>query len=210
MARVHDSRVDDSKTNNIVIDAPKKRKKLLLIASSKSLKGKKLPLITSSKSLIASSKSTKGKKLPSIALSKSLSSKLIELSIEAPKLSLKGRESIKAPKSHISYESEKLPPYQIDWLDSGATTCELLKYCKYPIDLPISQEDQLTALMGKFTLSELKTALVVTSCAVGGSAITSCMPNNNACKETVIKIFISLIYNHRCMMYDMENQDGYR
>ena len=116
----------------------------------------------------------------------------------------------KAPKSHISYKSEKLPPYQIDWLDSGATTCELLKYCKYPIDLPISQEDQLTALMGKFTLSELKTALVVTSCAVGGSAITSCMPNNNARKETVIKIFLSLIYDHRCMMYDTENQDGYR
>ena len=125
-----------------------------LIASSKSLKGKKLPSIASSKSLIASSKSTKGKKLPSITLSKSLSSKSIELSIEAPKSSSKGKESIKAPKSHISYESEKLPPYQIDLLDSGATTCELLKYCKYPIDLPIFQEDQLTALMGKFTLSE--------------------------------------------------------
>jgi hypothetical protein len=36
------------------------------------------------------------------------------------------------------------------------------------------------------------------------------MPNNNARKETVIKIFLSLIYDHRCMMYDTENQDGYR
>ncbi len=47
---VHDSRVDDSKTNIIVIDVPKKRKKSSLISSSKSLKGKKLPLITSSPS----------------------------------------------------------------------------------------------------------------------------------------------------------------
>ncbi len=93
VAGVHDSRVDDSETNIIVIDAPKKRKKSSLIASSKSLTGKKWPSIVSSKSLIASSKSTKGKKLPLIASSKSLSSKLIELSIEAPKLSSKGKES---------------------------------------------------------------------------------------------------------------------
>jgi hypothetical protein len=189
VAGVHDSHVDDSDTNIIVIDPAKKRKK---------------------SSLIASSKSSKGKKSPSISSSKFLSSKLIEFSIDAPKSSLKGKESIKAPKSLILYGSEKLSPYQIDWLDSGATTRELLKYCKYAVDLPISQEDQLTALMGNFTLSELKTALVVTSCAVGGSAITSCMPNNNARKETVIKIFLSLIYDHRCMMYDTENQDGYR
>jgi hypothetical protein len=56
VAGVHDSCVNDSETNIIVIDAPKKRKKSSLIASSKSLKGKKLPLIVLSKSLIASSR----------------------------------------------------------------------------------------------------------------------------------------------------------
>jgi hypothetical protein len=56
VAGVHDSHVDDSETNIIVIDVPKKRKKSSLIASSKSLKGKKLPSIASSKSLIASSR----------------------------------------------------------------------------------------------------------------------------------------------------------
>ena len=139
----------------------------------------------------ASSKSKSSKvkkKSPLLASSNSLSSASMALSIDTP----------------------KLPAYQIDWLDCGATSRELFKYCKYPVDLPISQEDQLSALLSKFTLTELKTALVVTSCAVGGSAIASCMPNSNARKEHVIKIFLSLIYDHRCMMYDTENQDGYR
>ncbi len=57
-------------------------------------------------------------------------------------------------------------------------------------------------LMEKFSLAELKSAYFVMVGKVGLEDLSEIMLPNNARKETVISSFISLIYDHRCMMYD--------
>jgi hypothetical protein len=57
-------------------------------------------------------------------------------------------------------------------------------------------------LMEKFSLAELKSAYFVTMGKVGVDDPSEIILPNNARKVTVISLFISLIYTHRCMMYD--------
>ena len=79
---------------------------------------------------------------------------------------------------------------------------EVCKYVKYNVDVPLTHEDQLKMLMEKFSLAELKSAYFVTMGKVGLEDPSVIMLPYNAHNESVISLFISLIYNHRCMMYD--------
>jgi hypothetical protein len=90
----------------------------------------------------------------------------------------------------------------INWLNQDATKNEVCKYVKFDVDVPLSQEDQLEMLMDKFSLAELKEAYFVTMGKVGIEDPSEIVLPNNACKEMVISSFISLIYDHCCMMYD--------
>jgi hypothetical protein len=56
--------------------------------------------------------------------------------------------------------------------------------------------------MEKFRLAELKSAYFVMMGKVGLEDLSEIMLPYNAHKESVICLFISLIYDHRCMMYD--------
>jgi hypothetical protein len=101
-------------------------------------------------------------------------------------------------KSNVIY----LKCVTINWLIQDATKKEVCKYVKFDVDFPLTQEDQLEMLMEKFTLADLKSAYFVTMGKVGIEDPSEIILPNNACKETVISSFISLIYDHRCMMYD--------
>jgi hypothetical protein len=90
----------------------------------------------------------------------------------------------------------------INWLNQDAILKEVHKYVKYNVDVPLTQEDQHKMLMEKFGLAELKSAHFVTMGKVGLEDPSEIMLPNNARKEIVISSFISLIYDHRCMMYD--------
>jgi hypothetical protein len=90
----------------------------------------------------------------------------------------------------------------INWLNQDATKKEVCKYVKFDVDVPLTREDQLEILMEKFSLADLKSAYFVTMGKVGIEDPSGISLPNNACKETVISSFISLIYDHRCMMYD--------
>jgi hypothetical protein len=70
------------------------------------------------------------------------------------------------------------------------------------VDVPLTQEDQLEMLMEQFSLADLKSAYFVTMGKVGIEDPSEIILPTNACKDTVISSFISLIYDHRCMMYD--------
>jgi hypothetical protein len=101
-------------------------------------------------------------------------------------------------KSNLVY----LKSVAINWLNQDATLKEVCKYVKYNFDIPLTQEDQLEIIMGKFSLAELKSAYFVTMGKVGLEDPSEIMLPNNTRRETVISSFISLIYDHRCMMYD--------
>jgi hypothetical protein len=90
----------------------------------------------------------------------------------------------------------------IDWLNKDATMNKVCKYVKFDVDVPLTQEDWLEMLMENFSLTELKSAYFVTMGKVGLKDPSEIMLPYNARNETVISLFISLIYDHRCMMYD--------
>jgi hypothetical protein len=101
-------------------------------------------------------------------------------------------------KSNVIY----LKYIAINWLNQDTIKQEVCKYVKFDVDAPLTQEDQLEMLMEKFSLADLKSAYFVTMGKVGIEDPSGIILLNNARKETVISFFISLIYDHRCMMYD--------
>jgi hypothetical protein len=90
----------------------------------------------------------------------------------------------------------------INWLNQDATMNEVHKYVKFDVAVPLTQEDQLKMLTKNFSLTELKSAYFVAMGIVGLEDLLEIMLPYNARKETVISLFISFIYDHRCMMYD--------
>jgi hypothetical protein len=90
----------------------------------------------------------------------------------------------------------------INWLNQDATKKEVCKYVKFDVDVPLTREDQLQMLMEKFSLADLKSAYFVMMGKVGIEDPSEIILSKNARKETIISSFISLIYDHRCMMYD--------
>jgi hypothetical protein len=101
-------------------------------------------------------------------------------------------------KSNVIY----LKCITINWLNQVATKKEVCKYVKFDVDVSLTQEDQLEMLMEKFSLADLKSAYLVTMGKVGIEDPSEIILPNNTHKETVIFSFISLIFDHRCMMYD--------
>ncbi len=104
--------------------------------------------------------------------------------------------------SAIKNHPNHLQCIAINWLNQDATMDEVCKYVKFDVDVPLTQEDQLKKLMENFSLTELKSAYFVTMGKVGLEDPSEIMLPYNARKETVISLFISLIYNHRYTMYD--------
>ena len=104
---------------------------------------------------------------------------------------------------------EHLPPVSINWLDQQATYDELCTYVRYDVDVPLTQEDQLELLMNMFTLGDLKAAFNITLGKVDLDDPSEKMLPKAAQKKAVISMFIALIYDHRCMMYD-DSKDAFR
>jgi hypothetical protein len=87
----------------------------------------------------------------------------------------------------------------------------LSKICKYKSNeehIPKTTEDQLELLMDKFSLLDLKSAYYVTAGKIGVDPTSVVLPFN-ARKDTVVALFIAMIYDHRSMMYD-DTRNAYR
>ncbi len=121
---------------------------------------------------------------------KSLSTKSSKLPSKLSSASFKSALE-KASSSHVKSNkanASKLLCYDINWLDHEATKAELRKYVKYDVGVPISQEDQLIALMEKFPLTKLRSTLIFSLDKVGCST-SSIFPMFNANKKMVLNFF---------------------
>jgi hypothetical protein len=96
----------------------------------------------------------------------------------------------------------------IDWLSPSITRAEVRKYLPDEESVPKSTKDQLEFLMDKFPLHELKSAYYMTVGEMGADVNSVNLPFN-ARMDSVIKSFITMIYNHRSMMYD-DSRSGHR
>jgi hypothetical protein len=104
--------------------------------------------------------------------------------------------------------NEPMSCVAIDWLSPTIVEAEVRKYQLENDNIPEKQEDRLEFLMLKFKLEHLKAAYYITASKVG-SNIESIQLKYNARMADVTNRFISLIYDHRSMMYD-GSQDAYR
>jgi hypothetical protein len=75
-------------------------------------------------------------------------------------------------------------------------------------NLPVSQEGQLTFLLGKYQTSVIKTAFVD---AIGkvGTAARKAFYQLPLCKEKLISSFLELIYDGKSIMVDI-SKDSFR
>jgi hypothetical protein len=83
-----------------------------------------------------------------------------------------------------------------------------MKYLKKNEDLPCTQEDQLSFLLNKFSLSDLKTAFAIATTKADKSAMKVYYPLPNA-KKKIIAIFLGLVFDRRSIMGDV-SKDTYR
>jgi len=101
----------------------------------------------------------------------------------------------------------KLAAYDIDWFDPSATVIECLKHTNID-NLPVTQEGQLTFLLGKFETIDLKTAFADTIGKVGAPARSAFYPLPVR-KDKVIRSFLELIYDGRSIIVD-DSKDAFR
>jgi hypothetical protein len=97
-------------------------------------------------------------------------------------------------------EEPKLAGYNIDWLKSTLTKNKCLKHTSEK-NLPVSQEGQLTFLLGKYQTSEIKTAFADAIGKVGTAARKAFYPLS-LYKEKLMSSFLELIYNGKSIMVD--------
>jgi hypothetical protein len=97
-------------------------------------------------------------------------------------------------------EEPKMVAYNIDWLNSTLTKNKCLKHTSEK-NLPVSQEGQLTFLLGKYQISEIKTAFVDAIGKVGTATRKAFYPPP-LCKEKLMSSFFELIYNGKSIMVD--------
>jgi hypothetical protein len=88
-------------------------------------------------------------------------------------------------------EEPKLVAYNIDWFNSTLIKNECLKHTSEK-NLPVSQEGQLTFLLGKYQTSKIKTAFADAIGKVGTAARKAFYPLL-LCKEKLISSFLELI-----------------
>lgn len=101
----------------------------------------------------------------------------------------------------------KLAAYDVDWLDPSATMKECLKHTNIK-NLPLTQEKQLTFLLGKFETTDLKVAFTEMIGKVGAPARKAFYPVPLR-KDKVIQRFLELIYDGRSIIID-ESKDAFR
>jgi len=75
-------------------------------------------------------------------------------------------------------------------------------------NLPVTQEGQLTFLLGQFETADLKIALADTIGKVGAPARTAFYPLPHR-KDKVIRSFLQLIYDGRSILVD-DSKDAFR
>ncbi len=104
-------------------------------------------------------------------------------------------------------QEPKLAAYDVDWFDLSATKNECLKHVHIK-NLPDTQEGQLTFLLGKFEMSEIRTAFAD---AIGkvGKAAKKVFYRLPPCKDKLIRSFLELIYDGKSIMVD-NSKDSFR
>ncbi len=111
---------------------------------------------------------------------------------------------------HIKSMMNKEPilaAYNVDWVNSMLTKSKCLKHTSEK-NLAVSQEGQLTFLLGKYQTSEIKTAFVDAIGKVGTAARKFFYPLPLH-KEKLIISFLELIYGGKCVMVD-NSKDSFR
>ncbi len=112
----------------------------------------------------------------------------------------------KEPKTKTTKEP-KLAAYNIDWFDSAATKNECLKHLSIK-NLPSTQEEQLTFLLGKYPTSDIKTAFADAIGKVGKAARKAFYPLP-LCNEKLVSNFLELIYDGKSIMVD-DSKNSFR
>jgi hypothetical protein len=97
-------------------------------------------------------------------------------------------------------QEPKLAAYDIDWFDSSAIKSKCKKYT-HIMNLPDTQEGQITCLLSKFETSVIKTAFTDAIGKVGKAARTVFYPLPPP-KEKLIKGFLELISGKNSIMVD--------
>ncbi len=109
------------------------------------------------------------------------------------------KKTPKEPQTKTTKEP-KLAADDINWFDSAATKNEILKHLSIK-NLPATQEEQLTFLLGKYPASDIKIALADTIGKVGKAARKAFYPLPLR-KEKLVNKFLELIYDGKSMMID--------
>jgi hypothetical protein len=97
-------------------------------------------------------------------------------------------------------EEPKSVAYNVDWLNSLLTKNKCLKHTSEK-NLPVSQEGQLTFLLGKYQTLEIKTVFAEAIGKVGTAARKAFYPHP-LCKEKLMSSFLELIYDGKFIMVD--------
>jgi hypothetical protein len=97
-------------------------------------------------------------------------------------------------------EEPKLVPYNIDSFDSTLTINKCLKHTSEK-NLPVSQEGQLTFLLGKYQTSKIKMVFADAIGKVDTVARKAFYPLS-LCKEKLISSFLELAYDGKSIMVD--------
>ena len=97
-------------------------------------------------------------------------------------------------------EELKLAAYNVDWFNSTLNKNKCLKHFSEK-NLPISQEGQLTFLLGKYKTSKIKTGFADVIGKVGTAARKAFYPLPLG-KEKLSSSFLELIYNGKSIMVD--------
>jgi hypothetical protein len=152
------------------------------------------PSIVSSRSLTNVSSSLSPLSSPLLSPS-SLPSSLSVVSQTKKRLHLSDdknpkKKTLKEPQTKTTKEPQ-LPAYDIDWFDSAATKNKCLKHLSIK-NLPSTQEEQLTFLLGKYPASDIKTAFADTIGKVGKAARKAFYPLPLR-KEKLISTVLELI-----------------
>jgi hypothetical protein len=100
----------------------------------------------------------------------------------------------------INHQEPKLAAYNVDWFDSTSTKNKCLKHTSN-MNLPVTQEGQLTFLLGKYQTSDIKTAFADANGEVSTATRNIFYPLP-LCKEKLISSFLDLIYDEKSIMVD--------
>jgi hypothetical protein len=131
------------------------------------------------------------------------------------KLKIKKRPVLDSPqakkKAHcmdiLKNQEPKLAAYEVDWFNSTPTKMECLKNTSEN-NLPFTQEEQISFLLNKYQISNIKVVFADAIGKVGTAARNFFYPLLHR-KDKLILSFLELIYNGKFIMIDNSN-DSFR